>query len=145
MVAFPAPNALGASMMIQAAFQDEFKILMKPRYVQTHSSVYLNVALEEVDAGGGVQKTLNHQSLDIRESLRIIYKTREINPHPFTAHPRVPAKIRKKLLDAFLEIGKTKEGKNMLKQIPIKMIGPASIQDYFSLKDLNLERFYKED
>jgi len=142
-VVFPAPNALGASLMIQAAFQDVFGIKVLPQFVETHSSVYLNVALGEAQAGGGVQKTLSQQPSELGDTLKVLYKTKDVVPHPFTAHPRVPESVRAKILSAFLQMRKTPHGKALLSNIPIEKLGQAKMEDYQSLKELKLERFYK--
>lgn len=141
-IAFPAPNALGASLLLRADFEDIFKIKVSPRYVSSHSSVYLNVALGKADAGGGVQKTLNLQSSEIRKLLRVIYKTRDSSPHPFAAHPRVPIDVQGIIKAEFLAMGKTKIGKKLLLEIPINKIGEASMEDYKPLAEMGLERFY---
>ncbi len=62
-LAFPAPNALAASLQMRQELVDQFSIDFSAHYVKTHDSVYLNALrcsalLGEVDAGGGVQKTL---------------------------------------------------------------------------------------
>jgi len=141
-VSFPAPNALGAYLMIHADLVDFFEIQIKPQYVKTHSSVYLNVALGITKAGGGVQTTLNQQPAEIRDALHILYKTRQIVPHPFSAHPRVNPAIIAQVTEALLSLSKTAQGKQMLKKIPIKQMGPSSIKDYTALSELGLERFY---
>ena len=143
-ISFPAPNALGASLMIQADLQDIFNIKIKPRHVKTHSSVYLNVALGVSSAGGGVQKTLNQQPVEIRDTLRVLYKTRDVAPHPFSAHPRVPQKITAQVKKLLLELGNTPHGQALLKNIPIKKIGNSSMEDYRPLNEIGLERFYAE-
>lgn len=60
-VAFPSPNALGATLLPRAEFDREFNIKVNELYVKSHSSVYLNVLLGKTAAGGGVQKTLSLQ------------------------------------------------------------------------------------
>lgn len=50
-IAFPAPNALGASLVMRADLDQLFGLTYTPIYVQTHSSVYLNVALGKEAAG----------------------------------------------------------------------------------------------
>jgi phosphonate transport system substrate-binding protein len=57
-IAFPSPNALGASLQMRQELHDQFGIQIRPNYVKTHDSVYLNVILDEAVAGGGVQKNL---------------------------------------------------------------------------------------
>lgn len=141
-IAFPAPNALGATLLSRSELIDKYMVSVVPKYVQTHSSVYLNVALNEAAAGGGVQKTFAQQKREISGALRVLYRTQEVSPHPFAAHNRIPGSVRKKVLDAMLEIGKTKKGKTMLVKVPIKKVGPAVMSDYSPLKDMRLERFY---
>ena len=142
-VSFPAPNALGATLMIRADMQDLFDTQVKPQYVKTHSSVYLNVALGLTKAGGGVQKTLNQQSVEIRDALRVLYKTRHVVPHPLSAHPRVNSGIIAQVTEGLLALNETVQGQQMLKKIPINKIGPATIEDYAPLGRMGLERFYE--
>lgn len=144
-VSFPAPNALGASLMMRADLHDLIGISVTPRYVKTHSSVYLNVALGLTEAGGGVQKTLSQQPQEIRDTLRVIYKTRDVAPHPFSAHPSVPQAVVERVKQALLEMGTSELGRAKLRQIPIGDIGPASMADYIPLNKMELERFYVEE
>ena len=139
---FPAPNALGASLQMRQELHDKFGIEFKTNYVKTHDSVYLNVLLGEASAGGGVQKTLNEQKKQYKDMLRVIYQTQKVAPHPLAVLPDVPAEIRERVRDALLEIGQSKEGQELLSKIPMKKIGPASMQDYLPLKDMGLKRFY---
>jgi phosphonate transport system substrate-binding protein len=141
-VAFPAPNALGASLLMRQEIIDRFHTRINPAYVKTHDSVYLNVLLGEAAAGAGVQKTLDQQRPEYRSALKIIHKTREFSPHPIAAHPGVPEKVRQAVKTALLKLGKTDEGRNILTRIPIMQIGETSMEDYLPLAALGLERFY---
>jgi phosphonate transport system substrate-binding protein len=141
-IAFPAPNALGASLQMRQELTDKFKIHFTPRYVKTHDSVYLNVLLGDATAGGGVQKTLNQQRAQNREHLKVIHETDKVAPHPLAVLPSVPEEVRAKVLAALLELGKTEEGKALLAQIPMRQIGPAAMADYEPLRQMGLERFY---
>jgi len=144
-IAFPAPNALGASLLIRADLKNIHNININPVYVKTHDSVYLTVALNQAAAGGGVQKTFNNQNPQLRETLNILYTTRKIEAHPFAAHPRIPENIITRVQKALLEMEKTKHGKQLLSQIPIKQIGPATMDDYLPLSTMGLEDFYIKD
>lgn len=141
-VAFPAPNALGASLLIRSDLANNFKIKINPVYVKTHSSVYLNVVVKQTAAGGGVQKTLNQQKINIQQALRILHKTPEVAPHPLAAHPRVPEDVRNKIKNTLLELNKNTIGQVLLSKIPMKNIGPARMEDYLPLKKFNLDEFY---
>lgn len=141
-VAFPAPNALGASLIPRAEFARKFNISVNEIYVKSHSSVYLNVLLGKAAAGGGVQKTLSQQAPEIRDQLRVLYRTSEVPPHPLSSHPRVDANVRQKVKAAFLALGTSSEGPALLGRIPMKKIGDASIDDYAPLKEMGLDQFY---
>jgi phosphate/phosphite/phosphonate ABC transporter binding protein len=141
-IAFPSPNALGASLQMRAELHDKFKINITPVYVKTHDSVYLNVYLKQVSAGGGVGKTFHKQAERLRDSLKIIHRTTPVAPHPIAVHPRVPKTDRDKVAAALFEIANSEEGKKLLAQIPIKKLGKASMQDYKPLDKMNLKRFF---
>lgn len=143
-IAFPAPNALAASLLMRQELQDNFHIKIKPVYVKTHDSVYLNVLLGKAAAGGGVQKTLNKQKSEYKAALKVLYKTREVAPHPLAAHPDVPGTVTTAVKAALIKLGQSPEGAALLAKIPIKKIGVSSMADYLPLKDLNLERFFVE-
>jgi len=141
-IAFPAPNALGASLQMRQELTDKFGLSFSSRYVKTHDSVYLNVLLGEVAAGGGVQKTLNSQQEKIKNHLKVIHKTTPVAPHPIAAHPRVPQDVVNKVKQALLKLGKSEDGRKILANIPIKQVGEATLDDYKSLNTMGLERFY---
>ena len=141
-VAFPAPNALGAALLPRAEFDRNFHIKVNEIYVKSHSSVYLNVLLGKATAGGGVQKTLAQQPDKIRDQLRILHKTSKVPPHPISAHPRVDKSVLDKVKAAFLELGNSEEGKALLKKIPMKKIGSASMEDYAPLRKMGLNKYY---
>jgi phosphonate transport system substrate-binding protein len=141
-VAFPSPNALGASLLMRAELAQLHGVEVLPRYVQTHSSVYLHVALGQTAAGGGVAATLRSQKPEIRQKLRILYETRPISPHPISVHPRVPEADRKKVQQALLDMAETKKGAALLAKIPMRKAVVASLEDYKPMSDWGLEAFY---
>lgn len=143
-VAFPSPNALGASLLIRRDLEDKFKVKVRPIYVKTHDSVYLNVLLDETDAGGGVEKTLSRQKAAYKNALRILHRTEPVNPHPFAVLPSVPDEVKIKVQNAFLEIAETTRGRELLAMIPIKKMDIATMDDYLPLKNMRLERFYNQ-
>lgn len=144
-VAFPSPNALGASLLIRTDLAKLYGVKIIPRYVQTHSSVYLHVVLAETDAGGGVMSTLRSQKSSIQERLRVLYETRPVNPHPISVHPRVPNEHQKKVQQAFLELVKSEKGAALLARVPMKKAIPSSMEDYIELSEWGLDEFYKSD
>jgi len=144
-VAFPSPNALGASMMMRADFAREFKVTVTPLYVKTHDSVYLHVVKGLADAGGGVEKTLEEQEKPIRDALRVLYVSRDLPPHPVAVHPKVSRSDAEKVRRAFLEMADDKAGQGLLARIPMKKPVSTSMNDYLRIKKFDLEAFWVEE
>lgn len=148
-VAFPSPNAIGASVLMRSDLEKLYKTTVKPLYVKTHSSVYLHVAQDLASAGGGVEKSLQEQEAAVRDSLRVLYTTRDMPSHPIAAHPKVSKEVREKIRRALLEMAETEHGRKLLSLIPIKNITPATIEDYRPMQNWGLDGywdpFWKED
>lgn len=140
---FPAPNALGASLLMRAELAKKVGIKVNPNYVKTHNAVYRSVAFGTGAAGGGVLRTFNSLPEDIKGKLKIIYETTPVSPHPLMAHPRIPKVEIEKVKQAFLSLGDSGEGKDKLKGIPMKQIGEATMDDYKLLDELGLDQFAK--
>jgi phosphonate transport system substrate-binding protein len=141
-IAFPSPNAFGASLYMRALLAKEKKIKIVPVYVKTHDNVYLNVVNETTAAGGGVGRTLNHQEDYIKEELNILYKTPGVAPHPLAAHPRVSKEDRKAIIEATLALINEADGAEKLKKIKLKQpIKADYTTDYATLESLGLEEF----
>ena len=142
-IAFPSPNALGASLLMRAELHDQFGLAFKTLYVKTHDSVYLNTVLGQTAAGGGIEKTLQAQNAQIRSSLRVHHETHQVNAYPIAAHPRLPDDVIHSVARAFIQLGQTSSGRKLLSEIPIENIGTAQMSDYADLSAMRLERFYQ--
>ncbi|WP_238364177.1 phosphate/phosphite/phosphonate ABC transporter substrate-binding protein [Mesobacterium pallidum] len=143
-IAFPAPNALGASLLMRAVLARQYGLSFEERYVQTHDSAYLNVALGETAAAGGVKSTFDSQPAELRNRLQIIFETPRVAPHPFAVHPRVPETMAAKVRDALIALGSTEEGRALLAGVPIQQPVPAEASDYAPIAELGLEEFAVE-
>jgi len=141
-IAFPAPNALAASVLIRADLKRLFGLDISPRYVQTHTSGYLHVVLGQTLAAGGILATLGSQKKEIYDNLKILYKTRKIKPHPVSAHSRIPKDVQKKVQQAFLDMGSDEDARTLLANIPMKKVIAADMNDYTELRKWKLEEFY---
>lgn len=144
-VAFPSPNALGASLVMRADLARIFRVKITPLYVRTHDSVYLHVAKGLADAGGGVEKTLGEQEKPVQDALRILYVSHELPSHPVAMNPKVSRPDAEKVRRAFLEMAADKEGQALLARIPIKNPVATSMDDYTPMKKLGLEAFWVEE
>lgn len=143
-VAFPSPNALGASLLMRADLGRLHHVKVKPLYVKTHSSVYLHVVKGLTAAGGGVEKSLEEQIPAIRNALRVIYTTRSLTSHPVAAHKRVQVADREKVRKALLAMDATPEGRALLAKIPTKRLVPVSLADYEKMRGWGLDTYWVE-
>lgn len=141
-IAFPAPNAIGASLLIRAELARKFKLHFQPRYMKSHTATYLSVVQGLAAAGGGVQKTFDEQKESVKAQLRVVHTTRPIPAHPVAAHPRVPAAVREAVRQAFLAMATSPEGAALLKEVPMTHLLPASNRDYEPLRELGLGEFF---
>lgn len=141
-IAFPTPNAIGASLLIRAELARKFGIRFEPRYVKSHTATYLSVAQGLTVAGGGVQKTFDEQKDSVRSLLRIVHTTRPSPSLPVAAHPRVPAAVREAVREALLAMAARPEGAALLKEVPMARPVAASGRDYEPLRELGLREFF---
>jgi phosphonate transport system substrate-binding protein len=144
-IAFPAPNAFAASLLIRAELE-KMGIQIKPKYLKTHASGYRAVAMGELVASGGVNNTLQREEQSLRESLRVLYETSGYAPHPFVANPRVPVSVRNAITASFISLASSESGLKMLEDVQM----PSPIQsdyqrDFSPLERLNLEKFVTID
>lgn len=141
-VAFPTPNALGASLLMRADLERLHHVRVKPVYVKTHSSVYLHVVKGLAAAGGGVEKTLLEQAPEIRDALRVIYTTRGMQSHPVAAHPRVAKEDGEKVRRAFLAMDATPAGRALLSRVPMQRVAAVSMKDYRPMLGWGLDDYW---
>lgn len=141
-IAFPAPNSLGASLLMRSDLDRKFGIKFNPIWTKTHTSAYLSVVLGKATAAGGIMATLKQEPLEVQEKLKVIYETKPISPHPIVVHPRVSKKDQEIIQKAFLELASTPEGVDLLSLIPIKKLVSTSFEDYKELSKLGLEKYY---
>ena len=141
-VAFPSPNAFGASLLLRALLAEHFKIKINANYVQTHSNAYRYVARGEMAAAGGIRSTFEREPEDLRSKLRVLYESPAYSAHPLAAHPRVKPELRANITKAVLRMRQTQEGSEQLGAILMSDPGLADYaRDYASLEKLGLERY----
>lgn len=141
-LAIPSYNAVGASLLARADLEHLFKAKVRAVVVKTHSSVYLNVANGLMDAGGGVEKTIQQQDPEVRDSLRILYITREMPSHPIAAHPRVSPQVRERVKRAFLDMAATADGRALLAEVPMIEVEPTSLGEFLPMRKWGLEAYW---
>ena len=141
-IAFPAPNAFGASLYMRALLTEEHAIPFEASYVKTHSNAYRQVIRKEAAAGGTVTAAFNDEVPEVREQLQVLYQTPPVASHPVVAHPRMPAAVQKALSQAFLALTQDEAGRALLKNIRTPAPVGANYQtDYQPLEKLRIEKY----
>jgi phosphonate transport system substrate-binding protein len=141
-VAFPAPNAFGASLLIRAHLQEIERVTIQPVYARTHTNAYRHTLVGKTVATGGLRATLEREPDDAQAGLRILLETPGAAPHPLSAHPRVPATLRQALQRAWMQLAQEPAMLPHLQAIP--MVQPMladQARDYQPLERLRLDRY----
>jgi len=138
-LAFPAPNAFAASLLIRAELRRQ-GITISPRYVRSHSNVYRSVALQEADAGGGVNNTLARERPEISRHLKVLMETEGHPAHPFSALKTRPAEETSAVIAAWLAIANDPDQRQVLNRVQLpRPITSRYERDYAPLERLHLE------
>lgn len=136
-IAFPAPAAFAASVLPHAALQ-RAGVRITAKYVSSHDSVYRAVVKGLFPAGGGIERTFETIAPDIRDQLRILWKTPAFTPHAIAAHPRVPAAVVTRIGRAMYKMDQDPAGRALLKAIGFKGIAPARDAEYDDIRALRI-------
>jgi phosphonate transport system substrate-binding protein len=136
-LAFPAPAAFAASILTRTALT-QHGVLFTAKYVSSHDSVYRAVAKGIYPAGGGVIRTFNNSSPEIRKQLEIMWTSKGYTPHAIAAHPRVNKNDIKKIQIALINMRNSDLGKTLLKSIKIKGFAAAADHDWNDVRALNI-------
>ena len=137
-IAFPAPRAFAATLLTKAGLRGA-GVAFTPKYVQSHDSVYMNVARGKVVAGGGIIRTLKSVDADIREQLDILWETPGYTPHAFAAHRRVAPEIRRAVTEALISLAEDEEGRAQLTPLKISAIESAADSDRDDVRELKIQ------
>lgn len=141
-LAFPAPNAFGASLYMRALLTEKEGLRFDSDYVGTHQNVYRHVLIGDAAAGGGIHATLKKEPAAMRKRLRVLYTTPATSPHPFAAHPRLSQAARNKIHAALLKLGGETGGQNLLAAVELGRVTSANFaRDYQPLEILRLQQY----
>ncbi|MDC8772167.1 phosphate/phosphite/phosphonate ABC transporter substrate-binding protein [Roseateles albus] len=145
-LAFPAPNALGASLLIRAQLAEGEGVQIKPIYAKTHSNAYRLTLVGKTAASGGLRGTLDKEPEAVQAGLRVLMETQGAAPHPFSAHPRVPAAQAQAVAAAMLKMSADPALQALFKDIPMaKPVAADFERDYRPLAKLRLEKYLSQD
>lgn len=136
-LAFPSNFAVMATIL-PLKHLEELRVAVRPQYVVSMDSVYRSVAKGLFLAGGGESRTFGSLDPEIRDQLVILWRSEELPPFPFLAHPRVPAATLNNLQTAIIAMGQDPQGQALLKVVNIKGLEKSSDADYNGVRKLNL-------
>ena len=137
-VAFPAPASFAATVLPLAALRSK-NITVRPKYVNSHDSVYLTVARGLCPAGGGVMSTFNSAPDEVGKELRVLWKTERYTSHAFAARRGLAAGVVVKVLKAMQEMGSDAQAKSTLDNLDFSGFEKAKDQDWDDVRALRIE------
>lgn len=141
-LAFPAPNAFGASLYLRALLIRKEGLEFNSHYVGSHQNVYRHILMGDEAAGGGIAATLEKEPAALQRRMRVLYSTPGVAPHPLAVHPRVPQAAREKIRAALLAMEQDPAGRNMLAEVELDQITVADMnRDYRPLELLKLDQY----
>jgi phosphonate transport system substrate-binding protein len=136
---FPSPNAFAATLLTKYDLVEEYgvslDVLNRAKYVNSHDSVYINIARGFGDFGGGIERTFNGMSdQKVKSQLKIVHYTKEYPSHPFAFKSTMSKKKREAIVKALLSMPQT-----ILKPLNMKKLKPIDNEEYKSVKDLAIK------
>lgn len=141
-IAYPAPNAFGASLLVRSHLAEVDRIETQPFYAKTHTNAYRQVLTGRAAAAGGVRATLDKEPEEVRAGLRVLWETPGVAPHPISAHPRVSPQNREAVTAALLRLAQDPAGQALLKEVLMPQPVRADYaRDYQPLEKLRLDRY----
>jgi phosphonate transport system substrate-binding protein len=117
------------------------EVRFQPLAAGSSSNVYKYIILGKVDAGATLDVDLERESGDIRSQVRAIYQTDPLAPHPLSAHPRVPEKLRQAVGRAVLKMAAEKEGAEVVRVVGlVQPVAADYVRDYQKLEAIDIEQ-----
>jgi phosphonate transport system substrate-binding protein len=136
-IAFPAPRAFGATLLIRSDLQ-RAGIKHNVAYLGTHESAYRAVASGQFVAAGGVQRTFQSLPDSLKANLRIMHTTRSGPPHIIAANKRIPDQESAKVGKALRVMKQHRRGQEALAKLYFKNLVDIDQQ---GLKNLARQKF----
>jgi phosphonate transport system substrate-binding protein len=136
-MAFPAPGSFAATILPLTHLKS-LGIRVTPNFASSHDSVYLGVARGFFPAGGGIARTFDNIPPEIRNELRILWKTPQYTPHALAAHPRLPAPTVRALQSALMGMDADPRGKELLVPLNFKGFEQGRDADWNDIRKLGI-------
>lgn len=140
--AFPAPAAFAASVLTRN-FLRISGVHVDVNYVNSHDSVYRNVASGVHDVGGGVVRTFDAMPTEVTSRLRILWKTPQYTPHAFAYHPRLPAETIERIVAAVAELHEGPADADVFASIGFSGLAPGVDADWDDIRALGISELHE--
>lgn len=138
-LAFPSPAAFSATILPQIALELK-NIPYRSQYVSSHDSVYIGVAEGLFVAGGGIERMSSTIPPDIRNQLRVLWRTNGFTPHAIAVHPRVNETTIIAIQNALLLLNEDEQGIKILKKLGFNGFVNSEDSDWDDIRRLNIDR-----
>lgn len=136
-LAVPSESAFAAAL-IPLKVLGQRQITVQPVVVASHESVLLSVMRGTQPAGGTIQKMLDRAPPDVRNALRVLWRSDAYTSHPFAAHTRVSIEFRTRLQQVMLAMSDSAEGRAVLQKINFSGFSAVAAGDYDAIRRLEI-------
>ncbi|BCO20621.1 phosphate ABC transporter substrate-binding protein [Alteromonas sp. KC3] len=136
-LAFPAPAAFAATIITSAQLRKN-NIAFRPRYVNSHDSVYLAVQRGFFEAGGGILRTLSSIPESVSKDIRVLWESDGYTPHAIATHPNMAQKDRQAILNALIAITNDSSKMWILEGLGFSGFIPAKDSDWDDVRSLGI-------
>ncbi len=134
---FPSPGAFAASLLTRAALE-QAGIDFQANFVGSHDSVYRNVQTNLCLAGGGIQRTFKVMDSDVRDHLRVFWKSQRYTPHAFAVHPRISQALASRIQQELVAVQERNPG--ILQSAALGPLRAAMDSDWEDVRALDPQR-----
>jgi phosphonate transport system substrate-binding protein len=131
------PAAFAATVLPLAHLRQQ-GVAVKPKFVDSHESVYLAVIRGIYPAGGGARRTFERMAPKIREELRVLWAAPPVTPHAIAAHPRVPRAVVEQPQRVLITLKDDDTGQRLLRAQGFTGIVAAHDKDWDDVRALRL-------
>ncbi|WP_417536702.1 phosphate/phosphite/phosphonate ABC transporter substrate-binding protein [Methylophaga sp.] len=138
-LAFPAPKAFAATL-ITRAFLDDAAPGYTATFVNSHDSVYRAVASGLFNAGGGIVRTFNEMSPEIKNELEVLWLSPGYTGHAFAVNPEVAEEVAEAVQQALVEVAESEAGANILRGLGMNALQTAIDSDWDDVRALGLDQ-----
>jgi phosphonate transport system substrate-binding protein len=139
-IAFPSPAAFAATLLTRGNLETN-NIPYEYQFVSSHDSVYLSVANSIFDAGGGILRTFKGMPEQLRENLRILWKSDGYTPHAIAGHSRISSDVRTSIQEALVAMIQSPGMLEDLNNLGFKQgFEKANNHDWDDVRRLNLQK-----